>query len=107
MTPKMLRLVLGFLAAFVFLSVAPYLPGLVDALNDQALTDQLGDLLIYLAGGVAVAVVSIYLLRRQRAPRVKRVRAPRAAQSNLGLLIRQASREGTSVPDLARRFRLS
>jgi hypothetical protein len=106
-TPQMLRLVLGFLAAFVLLSVAPHLPGLVAALSDPALTDRLGDLLLYAAGGLALSILSIHLLRRLGALRVERPRVPGVAGSNLGLRIRQASRHGARVPVLARRFRLS
>jgi hypothetical protein len=104
----MTRLVLGFLAAFVLLSVAPHLPGLIAALSDPDLTDQLGDLLIYAAGGIVLSVVCIHLLRRGwRAPRVRRAAAPKASGSSLGIQIREASRRGAQVPELARRFRVS
>lgn len=105
MTPQMKRLVVGFLAAFVLLSVAPHLPRLADRLLDPALAESLSDLLGYVAVGLFAAVGSIALRRRLQA-RLRRARAFRPAQG-LGQRLRQASREGARAPELARRFQLS
>ena len=105
MTPKMFRLVLGFLAAFVLLSVAPHLPDLVGGLSELAQTEVLANLLGYLGVGAFTAMASIALLRRlgARPPRIRRGRPAR----QLGLQLRQASREGARAAELARRFHLS
>lgn len=126
MTPQMIRLVAGFLAAFVLLSVAPALPVAVALLQDPILTEVWNDMLPFVLGGVVLATVSIVLLRavanrpakpvRPSAPsrpshspvpaRVSRSE-PKLAISPLALEIRQAAREGGRVPELARRFRTS
>jgi hypothetical protein len=105
MTPQMKRLVVGFLAAFVLLSVAPHLLEEADRLSDPATAESLSDLLGYVAAGLLAAVGSIALLRRLRA----RPRGARTLRSALGLgrRLRQASREGARAPELARRFQLS
>jgi len=105
MTPKMFRLVLGFLAAFVLLSVAPHLVDLVRTFAEPAQAESLADLLGYVGVGAITAVSSIGLRRRLRArpPRMRRVRPAQ----QLGLKLRQASREGVRAAELARRFHLS
>ena len=107
MTPKMIRLVLGFLAAFVLLSIGPSLPELTSGLSialaiglaSAASTGPPGDLFLYTAGGLALVGGLVFLLRRWRA-------RPKES-SDLGRRIREASRGCAHVPELARRFRLS
>jgi hypothetical protein len=118
MTPQLTRVVAGFLLAFVLLSLAPQLPGLVTTLRDPALAAVVEQMWWLAAVGAAVGVVAIAAVRRRaqrssaRAPRrpdTARGPAPRRsdAPSALSQQIRDAARRGGSVPDLARRFRLS
>jgi hypothetical protein len=101
----MKRLVAGFLAAFVLLSMAPYLPEQLGRLADPVLLEALPDLVGYAAAALLASVGAIVLVRRIRTT-PRRVRTVRPAQ-HLGLKLRQASREGAKAPELARRFQLS
>ena len=123
MTPKMLRLVLGFLAGFVLLSAAPRLPGALGGLADRAATDLVGDVLLATATALCGLLALVIVRRRRRPPATRRhvrlrplpagvrralARPPREPRpSDLGARLRQAARTGERVPQLARRFHLS
>lgn len=107
MTARTARLVTGVLALFVLLSYAPRLPELAAALEDPAVSDKAGDLLLFGAAAIGLSVVTIGVRRRL----ARRVRLARRADAGTGLgpRIRQAARgeRAVHVPDLARRFRTS
>ena len=119
MTPQMIRLVAGFLAAFVLLSAAPSLPAAGAWLADPALGDVVLAMLPYTGAALLAAVGAIALLRRRRrraatpagggrSPAPARRRAqPQPAASAFAEEIRQAARRGARAPELARRFRTS
>lgn len=107
MTRQTFYLVLGFLAVFVLISLAPSLPDLADRLEDPAFIDQLGDILLFVAAAICLIVPAIVVSRRLKGPRrSKRARTP-SAGSDLASRIRQAARRGERIPALARRFNLS
>ena len=102
MTPQMFRLVVGFLAAFVLLSIAP---GLMVLLGQPGVVDRLGDLLLFLAAGLSLSAGAVVLWRH----RIGRWMTPRRSPggSDLAFQIRQAARRGARGSDLARKYRVS
>ncbi len=116
MTPKTTRLVAAFLAAFVLLSAAPRVPGLLASLTDPAVTDLLGDVL--LGAALLLTLVAWWVLRHRQAParpagarvlcRDRDVR-PRTGRrpTGLGRRLREAARKGERPTELARRFGLA
>jgi len=130
MNSRQLRLVLGFLAVFVLISIAPMLPDLgtvgSDLIADVSLTDGLGNLLLVCAGGLVLSVGVIAARRRwlarERRPRQAAAKAPAralvhgeasrpsgaaAVESPLTRQLRKESERGCRVPELARKFGLS
>lgn len=135
MTPKTIRLIVGFLAAFVLISVAPAIPDFIATLDDgnglqlPAITDS-----TLIAIGGAVVLLGLVVLRRQQrqvraAQPVTRgsshaVARPSADQplkrsmpehsgpyptiaSPLQIRLRAAVGKGERIPALARRHSLS
>lgn len=132
MNRRQFRLVAGFLAAFVLISVAPVLPDLTTPFSiggiridvNAPLADGVGELLLTLAGGLVLAAVIIAgrrALRARRAPSRRTVGRPSQAvasraraerpvairESALTLQLRKEAERGIRVPELARTFGLS
>lgn len=110
MNPRLLRLIAGFLAAFVLLSYAPAIPGLVRELRWPTGVRQPGDILPATAAALTLVLLLLVLRRRRLAPpavrRPARPAGPPPASALLGELRRRAE-QGERVPELARRYRLS
>lgn len=129
MNPRQLRLILGFLAAFMLISIAPLLPDPHSAwrgvLSDTELLDGFGNPLL-LSAGVLVAAAGVivawrrFLGRRREAPPGTHSSAARAIArgdsraaaviveaSALTRRLRKASDRGARVPELARKFGVS
>ena len=130
MNPRILRLVAGFLAGFVLLSLLPALPDLLRAARTLPSPDQVGDLLLATAAGLCVLLLVVLMRRRLVAARRDRsaggaTRAPLPARlatpstrtsgavagpgrlSELQARLRAAARKGERVPALARRHGIS
>jgi hypothetical protein len=128
MNRRQLRLVLGFLSVFVLLSVAPTLQevgaGSTALLDNAALTDGAGNLLLVFAGGLLLSG-GIIAARRRRLARPGRKAAVKSAahamtrrstdrdcafaiaESTITRELRKESERGTRAPELARQFGLS
>lgn len=110
MNPRLLRLLAGFLAAFVLLSYAPAIPGLMRDFRWPTGLRQPGDILLAVAAALTLVLLLLVLRRRRLAPRPvhrpTRPAGPPPASALLGELRRRAEL-GERVPELARRYRLS
>jgi hypothetical protein len=102
MTPRTLRLVLGFLLAFVSLSLVPRAQDLSQLLADPLVL--IG--LTHLGVGLALSAVAIALYRRLRSWRPGPLLSV-VPGNDLGYRIRLAARNGARTAELARRFGLS
>jgi hypothetical protein len=67
--PRLLRVVLGFLAGFVLISLIPALPELVKTAPNLPSPDQVGDALLATAAGLCLALLVVVVRRRRRATR--------------------------------------
>jgi hypothetical protein len=129
--PRIFRLLIGFLAGFVLLSLAPSLPVLLAAARDLPSPDQVGDLLLATTAGLLLVLLVAMVRRRAHvAPThaLARTRggsspvapthamAPTSVRqgpaltrpaSQLQAKICTAARKGERVPALARRHGLS
>jgi hypothetical protein len=126
-TPTLRRVLLGFLAGFVLISLAPSFPALlrqvpvllarVSAAAPPVTLDpdRIGNALLATAAGLIVVLGVLVVGRRRQASVPRRAGtgrngpAPSAslAPSPLRGRIRQAARQGERAPALARRFHLS
>ncbi len=69
MNPRVLRLLIGFLAGFVLLSLAPSLPVLLTAAENLPSPDQVGDLLLATTAGLLLVLLAVMVRRRVRIAR--------------------------------------
>jgi hypothetical protein len=110
MNPRLFRLIAGFLAAFVLLSYAPFVPDLVREFRWPAGILAPGDVLLAAAAALTLMLLLLVLRRRRLVPpsvrRPVRPAGPAPASAMLGELRRRAE-QGERVPALARRYRLS
>lgn len=106
MTPQMVRLLGGFLAAYVLLSALPQLPDVAVAVAHRGLPEVTGDLLFWFAAGVALPAAAI-ALRRRLAARGRRSAPAAPKGTDVGARIRRAAMGGARIPHLARQFRTS
>jgi hypothetical protein len=129
MNPRLLRLVLAFLAGFVLLSFLPSLPGLIGGLDLTVSPDRLADGLLYAGLLLSLALLAVVIHRRRSRPvraasrrpatgsrqavvparaGYPRVRVINQGQpSALQQKIRAGSRPGERIPSIARRHSLS
>lgn len=123
MNPRQLRLILGFLSAFVLISVAPRLADLnaTGPFSDADRTAGLGNLLLVLAGGLLVSLSLIIARRRFIGRRCRDFQSGSATVARGGSAqdvisaegspltrqLRKESDRGARVAELARRFGLS
>lgn len=106
MTPQMVRLLAGFLAAFVLVSLASKLPDTAAVLSRPGLLAEAGSLLLWVAAGLLIPIGAVIAWRRLHG--LARRRAARSPSGgDLPTRIRRAAQGGTGVPRLAREFRLS
>jgi hypothetical protein len=131
MSPRILRLVIAFLAGFVLLSLLPALPDALTALERLPDPAPLGDILLGITAGLCSVLLVIVVRRRKagyrqahafqqalarqpavRAPTTAVARRPQGAavepaRSELETRIRCGARKGERLPALARRHGLS
>lgn len=135
MNRRLLRLVIGFLAGFVLLSLLPMLPEALRSLERLPDPDQLGDILLAVTAGLCLVLLVVLVGRRRAATRqvhpfrqalARHAAAPvpapaavarrpgtvaagaaAAPQSALEARIRTAAHKGERVPALARRHGVS
>ncbi len=110
MNPRLLRLIAGFLAAFVLLSYAPTILSRLRDVRWPAELEQPGAELVVTAAGLTLTLMLLLLRRRGMTPpaarRAVRPAGPPPASALLGELRRRAE-QGERVPELARRYRLA
>lgn len=109
MNPKLLRLTAGFVAAFVLLSYAPALPGLLRNASLPAVTMGENDALLGLAAALAMALLLMVRGRGAVAPPAATPARVSSAsvESALRAELRRAVAQGERIPAIARRHRLS
>ena len=92
MSPRILRLVVAFIAGFVFLSLMPALPSLVRSLGPLPGADQLGDVLLAGAAALSAVLLLVVIRRRLQKTRQAAVAFSRALARQPGRSVLQTDR---------------